>query len=304
MFSGVSRGHWMLSPLSFSECQPDEIHERDNASEAAVGCRGLTTDAVDAYAPIPFWRGAVVSRINTRNYQLGLAFNDGDMRKPKHDEIMHWLSAWVKNVDNVRSFIGSKKVPRQILTDHRLSPEAREAINAVPEGERRSIWLSFQNQFPDGEIDTSQEWPDEPPSTIKFIKYQWELPLRNARGGEVGFCDLCADYEVTSLLEKIDVLLYSATPRPTSRYPSFKFEQCGSRQEWRQQSGQMRLFFEVKTEIPSVGELMRQLQLYRGTETARGFWTHFAVVAPPNNEAASVCADHGISFVQYRPRDE
>lgn len=217
---------------------------------------------------------------------------------------MHWLSAWVKNVDNVRGFIASKKVPRQIVTDNRLSPEAREAINIVPDGERRSILMSFQNQFPDREIDTSKEWLDEPPSKIKFLSYQWEFPLRNSRGGEIGFCDLCAVYEVTSLLERVDVVLYSATPRPTSRYASFKFEQCGTLQEWRQQSGKMRLFFEVKTEVPSVGELMRQLQLYRGSETARGYWNHFVVVAPPNNEAASVCEDHGISFVQYRPRDE
>lgn len=243
-----------------------------------------------------------MSRINTRNYQLGLAFNDGDLRKPKHDEIMHWLSSWVQDPENARPFYAPKQISRTISKSHRLNAEASTALRALKDHERESTLRSFQGRFAwHEERDVKQVWPDEPHRELKFRKLQWELPLKDQRGGLVGFCDLCADFDATCSLDKTLVSLYSATP-PTDRHRSgWNFELSGTTEEWRQQSGEVRIFFEVKTEIPSVGELMRQLQLYRTTETIRGYWNHLVVVAPPNNEAASVCEAHGIAFVPYRP---
>ncbi len=78
-----------------------------------------------------------------------------------------------------------------------------------------------------------------------------------------------------------------------------------SEETWSEGFGTLRLFFEVKTEIPSVGELMRLLQMYRNSMTFRfrseeRVVSRLIVVAPPNNEAASVCQDHGIAFLEYR----
>lgn len=244
-----------------------------------------------------------MSKINGRNYQLGLAFNDGDLRKPKHDEIMHWLTSWVQNAENVRPFYLPKGVYRKASKSHRLTAEAEELLRPLKEHEKERVLRSFQNRLHWAEEwDVRQPWPDEPERKLRFRKSQWELPLRAERGGLLGFCDLCAEYEGTTTLEKVLVTLYSAAPPNDARGGSYwGFDPAGSAEEWRQHGGEVKIFFEVKTEIPSVGELMRQLQLYRSTETIRGHWNHLVVVAPPNNEAATVCESHGISFVQYRP---
>jgi hypothetical protein len=52
-----------------------------------------------------------MSKINPRNYQLGLAFNEPDLKKPKHDQIMHWLSEWVQDPENIRPFTSKKCRP-------------------------------------------------------------------------------------------------------------------------------------------------------------------------------------------------
>jgi hypothetical protein len=60
------------------------------------------------------------ARLNTRNYQLNLAFNDADLRKPKHDEIMHWLAAWVRRPENARQFVGRQHKHRRTIKQHAL----------------------------------------------------------------------------------------------------------------------------------------------------------------------------------------
>lgn len=243
-----------------------------------------------------------MSRINTRNYQLGLAFNDGDLRKPKHDEIMHWLSAWVQNVENVRAMYETKEIRRRASKPHRIAASSHSALKSLKEYERENVLTSFRTRFSRQDWEVREPWQNEPERLMTFQKLEWEVPLRDGRGGLVGFCDLAAEYSATATLEKAMITLYSATPPDGPRYSSsWKFDEIEKKEEWLQHAGTMKLFFEVKTEIPSVGELMRQLQLYRGTDTIKASWSHLVVVAPPNNEAAAVCQAHGISFVQYRP---
>ena len=57
-------------------------------------------------------------------------------------------------------------------------------------------------------------------------------------------------------------------------------------------------FFEVKTEIPSLGELMRQLQLYR--QYLRGNW----FVVSPDTRFRDTLIEQGVGFIEYRPAND
>lgn len=72
---------------------------------------------------------------------------------------------------------------------------------------------------------------------------------------------------------------------------------------YRSGPGNYEIYFEVKSEIKSIGELIRQLQLYRSSSTFHESLprARLVVVAPPHNGAASVCHENGFDLLEYRP---
>ena len=117
-----------------------------------------------------------------------------------------------------------------------------------------------------------------------------------------------AEYEFDYSMERVTVRTYRAV-RDEAADRSFRrtrFEHTGEETvRWSPNRIWLRVCFEVKTEIRSIGELMRQLQLYRSALPPRGGYevpeTWLCVVAPPHPEAAAVCRDQGFPFLEYRP---
>lgn len=251
-----------------------------------------------------------MGKINARNFQLNLAFNDQDLRTPKHDEIMHWLTAWTQNTANIRPLYAKAARQRSEHVEHRLDAQSAKLLEPLREYEKERILSDLNRQFSGRVSAVKEAWPKEPERRVDYCRMQWEPPLKNGRG-IVGFCDLHCQYNVSFELEKVLLSQYSlASVEPVPRDPEkpayspnrWAFALVTSGEWWRQPADECNLYFEVKTEIRSVGELMRQLQLYRSTDTFQ--WStrnRLVVVAPANNEAASVCEAHGISFVDYRP---
>jgi hypothetical protein len=58
---------------------------------------------------------------------------------------------------------------------------------------------------------------------------------------------------------------------------------------------QHKVFFEVKTTIPSLGELIRQIRMYQ--EYENGIW----VVVSPDDTHSSRLEKQGIKFIKYEP---
>jgi hypothetical protein len=146
---------------------------------------------------------------------------------------------------------------------------------------------------------------------LSYKRSEWEMPLSSERGQAMGFCDLYCEYSVGNFLSWQTKIAYQLNSLSVSEGSiigkKITFSKTSEKQAWQQYATAARLFFEVKTKIPSVGELMRQLQLYKTSPTFR--WSpgdgpksinKWIVVAPPNNEAVSVCAQHAIFFVEYR----
>ncbi len=77
------------------------------------------------------------------------------------------------------------------------------------------------------------------------------------------------------------------------------YEYVGDNHRWSETEIDIRLLFEVKSEIRSIGELMRQLQLYRSTDSFRNISTKLIVVAPPHADAKRICNEQGVHFLEY-----
>lgn len=250
-----------------------------------------------------------MARFKGQKSQLDFFLAEEDLRRPKHDEIMCWLDSWVKEVKNVRPFLGGWR-ERQELVDAVL---VQESVSAL---EKTSISLAVVK---DMERRSSKKirlaaWPDEPLPDIKFLNLQWERPLSDGSSGynrTIGYADMSALYEIgwtllgrESIYHQIDsqssVCHSRNIPVPKELRREFTFEA---------QNAFMELYFEVKTEIRSIGELMRQLQTYRSTPrvmnsclrcgAGREFGPGLIVVAPPNLEAEKVVRSHGFGWVDY-----
>ena len=264
-----------------------------------------------------------MGKANTRNQQLRLALQDEDLRTPAHDEIMHWLSGWVRNPENVRGWIKKRWITRENKTVASLSPPTEEEVHEATNGEYKHHWLDdafkrSQSGAGYGLTSTQVEpWSDEPEYPIKFHNFEWECWLRDRNyrqdsydppnGLRVGCVDLVAWYKAGVRLtrtvhETYETKFNQIVPASTYSNPwEPVFSKTGERYEYGWEQNYLTFYFEVKSQIPSIGEVMRQLQLYRSTASykQRGC-TAMVLVAPPNNEAASVCRDHNIHYLEYR----
>ncbi len=250
--------------------------------------------------------------INNKNYQLSLMFKDEDMRKPKHDEIMFWLDNWVLDLRNLQSLLRPYDLSRRENTSFTLDAASLENLTGY---EHASFVRSqFEKQFEKQSIEVKDRWPDEPPLTIKFINRTWEPWLHAVssyeKRGHLGCCDMVASYSLPiGLNRQVSRFktLRSLEPETKGKYPfthkwAFEDSNTPDQVKFTPNSASLRLYFEAKSEIRSVGELMRQLNLYKSSYELQGEdFTKLIVVAPPNEDAAKVVRSHGYGFVEYRP---
>lgn len=256
-----------------------------------------------------------MSQINTRNRQLGLAFDDADLRKLGHDDIMLWLTDWVKDASNLHRLL--KPAYRQIGTsvEQRLTPDADRFMKTLPYVEQQGITDAMKNYplraalaglaAPDVSV-----WGEDPAIQISLSKNPvWELPLKDDRKIIIGYCDLYCELEISDILVR-QITRYFRITRQDPQPPFYRQWTAEFDHEDYSQSQQSRrhvVFFEVKSEIKSVGELLRQLQLYRSSVPLRNTlpeqYGSLVVVAPPHNSAASICRENGFDFLEFRPHD-
>lgn len=116
-------------------------------------------------------------------------------------------------------------------------------------------------------------------STVK--KRIWEYPVADCKPGGskyiIGFVDLVAHCDVWDLAE------YETQSQYGKWIPD----------GWKWHNGNMFLCFEVKTVIPSLGELIRQIRMYQEYEKSA-----FYVVCP-DARYGGILHSQGIGFVHY-----
>ena len=247
-----------------------------------------------------------MGKINEKNLQFRLAFNDEDLRKPAHDDIMKWLDVWVKEPENVRRFFKDFR-SRTRNEFHSLDEESKQFVESS--ADKNSINQQFNARYTSKYSEVKKHDLPEPALTIKYKGRQWEgmLYARDesySRKQFLGFCDMVATYNVTSeTSHDTNHIMKVELDKETTYYKSWKFTEVETQVGLAERVEPKRIFFEVKTEIRSIGELLRQLQFYRSSAEVSHAYQHsgiaLVVVAPPNSEARQIVESHGFGFVDF-----
>jgi hypothetical protein len=85
-----------------------------------------------------------MGKINDKNLQYRLAFQDEDLKKPTHDIIMHWLDNWAKNKENISRFFKDNRT-RTKNTYHSFNTLSSDLIDQSPY--KSSIVQQFETEF-------------------------------------------------------------------------------------------------------------------------------------------------------------
>lgn len=205
-------------------------------------------------------------------------YSDPDLKTPGHDQILFWLKENVAEVvrplvkfpdwqpDNVSNLRASAKKAIQSRIeflqewrDETLSEANGITTRSKAEGNQRYATLSAKAQKIQDEIERLRTLPDlpEPPApTFKVSETRDERPICTGVGANVivGFIDAMA------WCLHSEFLTYSGGGAQTKWDRSLEGWKDPA---WSNKTSEMTIGFEIKTSIPSYGELMRQVNTYR-----------------------------------------
>lgn len=249
---------------------------------------------------------------NTLQQKLG--FLDDDLKKPKHDDIMLWLD---KNAEKLLNDIFYES-----MTDDNYAELLKEATDKKEKATERTK-IQFKDsedrlkriknsQYSDDQekadaaaefekvqkkIDYLNKWtefdskPTKPP--VKINSKIWELPVTtqanyssgNSSKYTVGFVDMAINF---SIFRQI--------------VAGFSGEYKGNGEYWTElkekiridfQPNQYWIYFEVKTEINSLGELIRQIRHYEEYLPGKYY------IVSPDDKFRDTLKEQRIGFIKY-----
>lgn len=228
-------------------------------------------------------------RQQTLSQQLG--FQDSDLTTPEHDEIMLWLDETLRTEEALWELTGGRKYWNEEWV-RRWQDEARAAVarkrgtlttKLAEAQEQAARWPHLDNiDKLTEELRGYTEWEcPEPPAfpTPELLTATWETPVGDQRW-TAGFVDLHAE-----------VSLYAGAGLCCYMYRSSNELEEPPRWDVHRKT---RVFnFEVKTTIPSLGELIRQVRFYQ-TKGSSNF-----VVVSPDDRWIEPLTRQGIAFLTY-----
>lgn len=248
--------------------------------------------------------------------QQRFGFQDNDLRHPGHDQIMQWLSkvapkmlaTWIGPAgswpsERIRELHGQLQ---QTVAKH--TAELQKSLEAARSREdrpntalgRQLAELSAANTSRFERLAAALKTLDgldiTPPAAFPDIRIdgppEWEFPVTSANYGNkpfvVGFADMAVRFHRPHLSLDLGDLSsqmfgdWQQSGRPLEK-PSYFV--------WMRECA----YFEVKTEIPSLGELMRQINLYR--TYLKGRW----YIVSPDTRHVETLAEQNVGFIEYNP---
>lgn len=234
-----------------------------------------------------------MAKPKAQTIQQRFGFMDDDLKKPKHDELMKWLDGCIE--EKLLEWIG---VSSECTAEEIVEAKQNASINCTARIEALKKELEKEKYYPaygeKGEIEKAEkisnlekqiEWASKPveippsPSKkppVRITKKQWEKPIKS-NDYIVGF---------------VDMVVHFALPKITL---SMKLSENGWKAEWGAvYSAENRIDFEVKTEIPSLGELIRQINMYKSYGAKNIF------VVAPDDTHREILQEQGIGFIKYQ----
>jgi hypothetical protein len=185
-------------------------------------------------------------------------FQDHELSTAKHDEIMLWLDA------NAERLFGKSE----------WEPERVAAIRKMASAAIR------ENRFGKSGIGPPVEaLASEPPRVIAKVERKWEKPIVAANGFMIGFIDM----EITVYIPRLSWSCVCGGIIP---------EECSWTIGDFPVSPQERHMVEVKPEIRSLGEVIRQIRMYEAHCAGKYY------ICCPDERFKSALASQGIGFIK------
>jgi hypothetical protein len=253
-----------------------------------------------------------MAKKETATLQQKLGFFDEDLKKPKHDEIMLWLDSNIE--DLVKQNFQVQAQPGQVealkdqtINDIKLAIDWKLTMLEKLKAEALSIptkakELQERIDMEQKKVDYMLGWNgfDSNPKVVpEILRKIWEYTITtqgsyqngNSSKFTVGFID----YAVTVKYPRYEPRVGGITYTWNQAYKKYENFDIVKVPYIYYQKEEMNLFFEVKTEIKSIGELIRQINHYRAY--AFGIYT---VVSPEQDETKiNVLESQNIKHIRY-----
>lgn len=257
-----------------------------------------------------------MNKPKAQTLQQKLGFFDEDLKKPKHDELMLWLDNNIERIIN-RIFNSPftedeikiirerewKKV-KTIIGGYDRSIESFQRQLNYSESEKRDLpsSLRYSNEELEKYIfererkkkileqfDIDSNIPSKP--RITKIKKTWELPVSTKNYSNkytIGFIDFAASFNIPM----IELLGLKYTQKDFSLKKDY-YDVDESDLRYHYYPDEKTIFVEVKTEILSLGELLRQINHYK-TYLNGDYY-----VLCPDNTYKDKLLEQGVNFIDY-----
>lgn len=257
--------------------------------------------------------------------QQRFGFLDNDLKTPKHDEIMLWLDknavsiveelywkpAWPSGTIETWKARTDIAIADAINRYRETYDKATESARQDEERFTADPTLSYHKDYMERHKreaarhlslwENLENWPGlgQPPSKpeMPIEEFGWESPVMSDERGKyiIGFIDLKVNYHDWSL--RVDSIQEHEGYYPSGK-PVSKWRLSGEvHPEWKISEGHNHIVcFEVKTTIPSLGELIRQVNMYKAYQTGR------FIVISPDDKFVEPLKSQGIDFYKYDPQ--
>jgi hypothetical protein len=248
-----------------------------------------------------------------KTIQQRFGFADQDLKKPMHDKIMYWMEKnlhdclpdWIGCTDKWSEHRIAKLVDHiETLQAKRLDELEKQLSDTLQnDGSKEPAPVFLKNKKPwegvkaerikniEACIESVKSWtqlpplPDKPP--ISKITSRWEVPI-NTTGNYVsgnkyivGF----VDFSVRCNMPSLDLRGVGDSHLPDSWRP-----------EWEVHFINRTFRFEVKTEIASLGEVIRQINMYREYDSDAQYY-----LVSPDGSHVDILNKERIGFIKYTP---
>ncbi|MEI8047084.1 MAG: hypothetical protein WCI92_06875 [Bacteroidota bacterium] len=257
-----------------------------------------------------------MTKPKAQTIQQKLGFFDDDLKKPKHDELMLWLDSNIEKIVNklfnqpftekeLEHIKDRERVKtRTIIKEYESSIASWEKELGLSISEKRDRPSAIQRSDEElqkyiseikrkklilEQFDFSSQISAKP--RITRIDKKWELPITTASNNNkstIGFIDFCASFSLPHL-SLSGLKFHQKEFSHEEKYYDidenalmFKYIPIGKS-----------ILVEVKTEIISLGELIRQVNQYK---------TYFHgdyYVLCPNNKYKDILMEQGIKSIDY-----
>ncbi len=259
-----------------------------------------------------------MAKPKAKTLQERFGFVDDDLKRPMHDEIMQWIDRnaediindlfykdWAEERNKFEGII-LNRIP-EVIKDRQVSIASYFASIQRTQDPVETEQFKERIAGEEAKINHLQSWkgfadPQVKPR-LKVTKKEWEYTIKKISESKysssvsiIGFVDMKIDYEDYRLDLKECFIRESLDDGKSSFW-----DEKERKNRW-DFSGNFQLshskekhsiFIEAKSEIKSLGELIRQINVYRTYQGGNYF------VVAPDDRYIDILNEQGIGFIKY-----